>query len=106
MAGAYWREFVGKVRELVDQLAFVPELHHLQIHLIDGAVGRIRFPSGRVHRVQDEGYYVQTQKVLDPFLDLCGIRRVEVSGVSDEYAANLKESLTAQRSDKSCDHCS
>ncbi len=86
-----------KVQELVDLLAIVPELHHLQIHLIDGAISRVRFPSGRVHRVQDEKYYAQTQTVLSPFLALYGVRKAEISGVSDEYGGNLEESMTAQR---------
>jgi hypothetical protein len=87
-----------KVRELVDQLAAVPSLHRLQVHLIDGAMSRVRFPSGRVHRVQDEANYAQTQMVLDPFRVLNGARQAEVSGVSEAYAEDLRRSMTAQRS--------
>ena len=90
-----------RVQELVDLLAVTSQLHYLQIHLIDGAISRVKFPSGRVHRVQDERYYAQTQTVLDPFLALNGVRKVEVSGVSEDYAASLKESLTDQRVDNS-----
>jgi hypothetical protein len=87
----------SKVRELVDLLAVVPQLHRLQIHLIDGAISRVKFPSGRVHRVQDEGNYAQTQLVLDPFRALYGVRKVVVSGVNDEYKENLEKSMTAYR---------
>ncbi|RMZ73217.1 hypothetical protein GMOD_00009027 [Pyrenophora seminiperda CCB06] len=88
----------GKVRELVDLLVVAPELHRLHIHLIDGAISRVRFPSGRVHRVQDDNNYAQSQLVLDPFRALYGVRKLVVSGVSDEYKEDLEKSLTAQRS--------
>ncbi|KAF1839077.1 hypothetical protein BDW02DRAFT_564422 [Decorospora gaudefroyi] len=87
----------GKVRELVDLLALVPQLHRLQIHLIDGAISRVRFPSGRVHRVQDESNYAQTQIVLEPFKALYGVRKAQVSGVNDEYAGALANSMINQR---------
>ncbi|CAO2649504.1 Nn.00g068890.m01.CDS01 [Neocucurbitaria sp. VM-36] len=87
----------GKVQELVDLLAVVPQLHRLQIHLIDGAISRVRFPSGRVHRVQDESNYAQTQTVLDPFRALYEVRKAQVSGVSDAYAERLEKSMVAQR---------
>jgi hypothetical protein len=87
----------GKVRELVDLLAAVPQLHRLQIHLIDGAISRVRFASGRVHRVQDEGNYAQTQTVLEPFKALYGVRKVQVSGVSDQYVEVLAKSMMDQR---------
>ena len=90
-----------RVQELADLLAAAPQLNYLQIHLIDGAISRVRFPSRRVHRVQDERFYAETQIVLDPFLVLHGVRKVEVSGTSEDYAASLKESLTAPRSDES-----
>ena len=86
-----------KVRELVDQLAAAPCLHRLEVHLIDGAISRVRFPSGRVHRVQDEANYAQTQMVLDPFRALHGVRRAEITGVSEEYAEGLSRSMTARR---------
>jgi hypothetical protein len=85
-----------KVQELVDLLALVPLLHRVGIHLIDGAISRIKFPSGRVHRVQDEAHYAQTQMVLEPFYGLCGVRRAKVSGVSEEYAMALEKSMTTQ----------
>jgi hypothetical protein len=87
----------SKVRELEDQLAVVPCIHQLHVHLIDGAFSRVRFPSGRVHRVQDDANYAQTQTVLDPLRALYGVRRAEVSGVSEEYAEDLSKSMTAQR---------
>jgi hypothetical protein len=88
------REQVGS---LVDLLSVVPYLHRLHIHLIDGAISRIRFPSGRVHRVQDEKNYSQSQAVLDPFRRLYGVRKAEVTGVSDEYAKVLEKSMTDSR---------
>jgi hypothetical protein len=91
----------SKVRELVDLLAAVPQLHRLQIHLIDGAVSRVRFASGRVHRVQDEGNYAQTQIVLEPFKALYAVRRAQVSGVSEEYAEALAKSIMGQRGELS-----
>ena len=87
----------GKVRELADLLVVAPELHRLHIHLIDGAISRVRFPSGRVHRVQDDNNFAQTQLVLDPFRALYGVRKLVVSGVSDEYKEGLEKSLRAQR---------
>jgi hypothetical protein len=87
----------SKLRELVDQLIAVPCIHQLQVHLIDGAISRMRFPSGRVHRVHDEANYVRTQMVLDPLRALYGVRKAEVSGVSEEYAEDLSRSMTAQR---------
>jgi hypothetical protein len=87
----------AKVRELVDQLAAVPCLHHVQVHLIDGAISRVKFPSGRVHRVQDEANYAQTQMVLEPFKVLHEVRRADISGVGEEYAESLSRSMIAQR---------
>lgn len=87
----------AKVRELVDLLVLVSELRRLEVHLIDGDISRHRFPSGRVHRVQDEGHYAQTQTVLDPFRALYGVRQVQITGVSEEYAKALEVSMTAQR---------
>jgi hypothetical protein len=87
----------ARVRELTDQLAAVQCLHYLQVHLIDSAISRMKFPSGRVHRVQDEAIYAQTQMVLEPLRLLHGVRRADVSGVSEEYAEDLSRSMTAQR---------
>ncbi|KAI0578756.1 hypothetical protein TUN199_07367 [Pyrenophora tritici-repentis] len=87
----------GKVRELVDLMVVAPELHRLHIHLIDGAISRVRFPSGRIHRVQDSNNFAQTQLVLDPFRALYGVRKTVVSGVSSEYKEDLEKSLGAQR---------
>ncbi|KAL6708131.1 hypothetical protein ACN47E_003315 [Coniothyrium glycines] len=86
-----------RVQELVDLIAIVPHLNSLQIHLIDGAISRVRFPSGRVHRVQDENNLVRSQALLDPFRVLRGVRRAEVTGVSEEYARNLELSVKAER---------
>ncbi|EOA89371.1 hypothetical protein ACJQWK_09173 [Exserohilum turcicum] len=85
----------SKVRELVDLLVAVPQLHRLQVDLIDGAISRVRFPSGRVHRVQDENSITQTQLVLEPFRALHGVRNIKISGVSDEYKEELEKSMTA-----------
>ena len=87
----------AKVRELVDLLVLVSELRRLEVHLIDGDISRHRFPSGRVHRVQDEGHYAQTQTVLDPFRALYGVRQVQITGVSEEYAKALEVSMPAER---------
>lgn len=87
----------GKVQELVDLLTVVPQLHRLHLHLIDGAISRARFPSGRVHRVQDENNYAQTQTVLDPFRALHRVRKVRLSGVNDEYAENLIQSISSRQ---------
>jgi hypothetical protein len=86
-----------KVRELVGLLVDVPSLHRLEVHLIDGAISRTRFPSGRVHRVQDEANYAQTQVALEPFRALYGVRKPRVSGTSDEFAAGLEKSMAASR---------
>ncbi|KAF2254083.1 hypothetical protein BU26DRAFT_516320 [Trematosphaeria pertusa] len=83
-----------RVQELVDLLAVVPYLHRLQVHLIDGAISRVRFPSGRVHRVQDEQNYSTSQAVLDPFKRLYGVRKAEMTGVSTPYAQVLERSMT------------
>jgi hypothetical protein len=87
----------ARVLELVDVLAAVPQLHRLQVHLIDGAVSRVRFPSGRVHRVQDESIYAQTQTVLEPFRALYGVRQVQITGVNKEYGEALMINMEAQR---------
>ena len=87
----------GKVRELVHLLVAVPELGSVEVHLIDGDVSRHRFPSGRVHRVQDESHYAQTQTVLEPFRALRGVRQVQVTGVSEDYAKALEIGMVAQR---------
>ncbi|KZM19473.1 uncharacterized protein EKO05_0003040 [Ascochyta rabiei] len=87
----------AKVRELVDLMVVVREVRRLEVHLIDGDISRHRFPSGRVHRVQDESHYKQTQTVLDPFRALCGVRQVHVTGVSEEYAKALEASMAAQQ---------
>lgn len=87
----------ARVRELVDLLVLVRDLHKLDVHLIDGDISRHRFPSGRVHRVQDESHYAQTQTVLDPFRALYGVRQVQVTGVSEEYAKALEVSMAAQQ---------
>ncbi|KAF2854403.1 hypothetical protein T440DRAFT_388136 [Plenodomus tracheiphilus IPT5] len=90
----------GKVAALVGLLSEVENIHRLQVHLIDGAISRQMFPGGRVHRVQDEGNYQQAQAVLEPFRMLRGVRKVDVSGVSSEYATALQESMGAQRGAK------
>ena len=87
----------GKVRELVHLLVAVPELGSVEVHLIDGDVSRHRFPSGRVHRVQDESHDAQTQTVLEPFRALHGVRQVQVTGVSEDYAKALEIGMNAQR---------
>lgn len=87
----------SKVRELVDLLVIVPSLHRLELHLIDGAVNRARFPSGRIHRVEDPANYEQSQTVLEPFRALHAVRRVKVTGVNDEYAAELAGIMTASK---------
>ena len=87
----------SKVRELVDLLVAVPQLHRLQVHLIDGAISRVKFPSGRVHRVQDKSNISQTQLVLNPFRALYGVRIAVVSGVNDEYKEELEKSMTKER---------
>ncbi|KAF2004416.1 hypothetical protein P154DRAFT_42861 [Amniculicola lignicola CBS 123094] len=86
-----------QVQTLNDLLSLVPCLHRLQIHLIDGAISRVRFPSGRVHRVQDDQNYSQSQRVLDPFHRLYGVRRAKVTGVSAEYAETLEKSMMNSR---------
>lgn len=84
-----------KVQELVDLLGAVEELHRLEIHLIDGAISRMRFPSGRVHRVLDEGNY--RTSVLDPFGQLVGVRKVKITGAGEGYARDVERKMTVQR---------
>ncbi|KAF2715039.1 hypothetical protein K504DRAFT_469366 [Pleomassaria siparia CBS 279.74] len=86
-----------RVQNLLDLLSVVPHLHRLHIHLIDGAISRVRFPSGRVHRVQDENNFSHSQIVLDPFHRLYAVRKASVTGVSDEYAKALEQSMTNTR---------
>lgn len=71
------------------------ELHRLEIHLIDGAVSRMKFPSGRVHRVLDEGNF--RTSMLDAFQALKGARKVKVTGVGEEYGMDLEGRMTARR---------
>ncbi|KAK7190068.1 hypothetical protein DPSP01_006365 [Paraphaeosphaeria sporulosa] len=87
----------GRVQELVDLLVAVPNLHRLHVHLIDGAISRVRFPSGRVHRVQDVQNFSTSQTVLDPFKGLYGVRKARVTGVSEAYAKLLEVSMAETR---------
>lgn len=87
----------ARVQELVDLLAGVPDLHRVHVHLIDGAISRVRFPSGRVHRVQDVQNFSTSQTVLDPFRGLCGVRKARVTGVSEAYAHDLEVSMARTR---------
>jgi hypothetical protein len=87
----------AKVQELVELLAVVPVILRLDVHLIDGTISRVRFPSGRVHRVQDDANYAQTQRVLDPFGMLCSVRKANFTGVGDEYAADMEKRVTARK---------
>ena len=84
----------GRVTELVDLLVDVDGLQRLHVHLIDGAISRIRFPSGRVHRVQDVENLSTAQTVLDPLRRLCGVRKARATGVSETYAEVLEKSMT------------
>jgi hypothetical protein len=54
-------------------------------------------PGGRNHRVKNKADDVQTQTVLDPLRTLYGVRKVDIRGVSEEYAEVLTKSMTAQR---------
>ncbi|CAI6333367.1 unnamed protein product [Periconia digitata] len=87
----------NQVQELVDLLSAVPYLHRLHVHLIDGAISRVKFPSGRVHRVQDEQNYINSQTVLEPCRRLCGVRKAIVTGVSQAYAENLEHKMTTSK---------
>ncbi|KAF2823766.1 hypothetical protein CC86DRAFT_384318 [Ophiobolus disseminans] len=89
-----------KVRELVDLLVDVPLLHRLDVHLIDGAISRTKFPSGRVLRVQDEANFADTQSVLDPFRALRGVRKPRVSGTSEGFKMELEKSMAVCCPDK------
>lgn len=84
----------NKVQELVDLLSVVPYLHRLHVHLIDGAISRRQFPSGRVHRVQDEQNYANSQTVLEPCRRLYGVRKARVTGVSQQYAEDLERNIS------------
>jgi hypothetical protein len=86
-----------RVQELVDLLVAVPNLHRLHVHLIDGAISRVRFPSGRVHRVQDVQNFSTSQTVLAPFKGLHGVRKGRVTGVSEAYAENLEVRMAETR---------
>lgn len=87
----------ARVRELVELMVLVEEVRRLEVHLVDGDISRHRFPSGRVHRVQDESHYQLTQTVLDPFRALSGVRHVQVTGVSEAYAKALEVAMAAPR---------
>jgi hypothetical protein len=86
-----------KVQELVELLSVAPYLHHLHVHLIDGAISRVKFPSGRVHRVEDVKNYSNSQTVLDPFRRLYGVRKACVTGVSAAYAEEMEKSVVDSR---------
>jgi hypothetical protein len=86
-----------QVQNLVEVLAFVPSLHRVHVHLIDGAISRVRFPSGRLHRVQDEKDCATAQTVLDPFFRLYAVRRAAVTGVTPEYIKSLEGQLTSNK---------
>ncbi|KAF2811352.1 uncharacterized protein BDZ99DRAFT_461440 [Mytilinidion resinicola] len=86
-----------QVQNLVELLALVPSLHRVHVHLIDGAISRVRFPSGRLHRVQDKGNCAAAQTVLDPLFRLYGVRKAAVTGVTPEYMTRLEEQMTGGR---------
>lgn len=86
-----------KVQGLVDLLSVISNLHRLHVHLIDGAISRVRFPSGRVHRVQDVQNFSTSQTVLDPMKGLYGVRKPRVTGVSEMYAKALEEDMAKTR---------
>ncbi|KAF1957494.1 hypothetical protein CC80DRAFT_592747 [Byssothecium circinans] len=92
----------GMVQELVELLTLVPHLRRLHVHLIDGAISRVKFPSGRVHRVQDWQNYSNSQTVLEPFRRLYGVRMAGVTGVSPAYREELEKSLTELRGVPQC----
>ena len=85
----------SQVQRLVEVLQAVPYLSRLQVHLIDGAISRVRFPSGRVHRVQDERNYEVSQTVLEPFGELAGVRWVDVTGCGEEFGRGLEGVMMA-----------
>lgn len=87
----------GKVQELVDLLVLVPNLRRLHVHLIDGAISRLRFPSARVLRVQDVTIDFASQTVLNPFMGVSGVCKATVTGVSETYATRLKTSMAETR---------
>jgi hypothetical protein len=86
-----------RVQELVDLLSMVPYLIQIHVHLIDGAFSRVKFPSGRVHRVQDDENYLTSQSTLDPLYRLYGVRKAKVTGVSAVYAASVEKSISSTR---------
>ncbi|KAF2651378.1 hypothetical protein K491DRAFT_781890 [Lophiostoma macrostomum CBS 122681] len=83
----------AQVQQLVELLGLVKGLRRVRVHLIDGAISRVRFPSGRVHRVQDEKNFESSQMVLEPFRCLYDVRWVEITGVSEEYKEDLEASM-------------
>jgi hypothetical protein len=86
-----------RVKELVDLLSVVDYIVEIHVHLIDGAISRIKFPSGRVHRVQDETNYTKSQSTLDPLHRLYGVRKAKITGVSASYAVCLEKSMSSTR---------
>lgn len=86
-----------QVSDLVELLAGVPYLNRVSIQLVDGDISRVRFPSGRVHRVQDERNFEVSQKVLEPWRRVYGVRYAVVKGVSEEFGAELEKSMMASR---------
>jgi hypothetical protein len=87
----------GQVQQLVELLGLVRGLRRVRVCLIDGAITRVRFPSGRVHRVQDERNFESSQMVLEPLRSLYNVRWVEVTGVSEEYREDLERSMMSPR---------
>ncbi|KAF2638992.1 hypothetical protein P280DRAFT_403806 [Massarina eburnea CBS 473.64] len=87
----------AKVQELVDLLSVAPYLHRLHVHLIDGAISRMKFPSGRVHRVQDVQNYSSSQTVLDPFKRLRAVTKASTTGVSPAYAKEMVDTVTTSK---------
>jgi hypothetical protein len=86
-----------KLRELVNQLAAAPCLHQNHVYLFEGEYRFVTSPRGRRHRLKNKADDAQTQTVLDPLRTLYGVRKVNIRGVSKEYAEVLTKGITAQR---------
>ncbi|KAF2738525.1 hypothetical protein EJ04DRAFT_541232 [Polyplosphaeria fusca] len=86
-----------KTEDLANLLSVVPYINRLHVHMIDGAISRVRFPSGRIHRVQDENNYTESEKMLNPFRRLYSVRHPQVTGVSVDFAEDLEKCMRSSR---------
>jgi hypothetical protein len=83
-----------QVQTLVDELRKSPHLNRVVVRLIDDNTVLSQIRRVRVHRMDADKNTVLTQTVLDPFLDLTGVRCAEIVGaVNPDYKSHVRQRM-------------